>query len=133
MPAELGTTNVILGIMAALSLLEALLIVGIGVAGFKAYRRVVLLVDNLERHQVAPAMARVNAILDDMKIVTVKVRQETQRLDYAIHATLDRIDDTRDRVRSNLRTSTSAVVGIVRGLRAAIDSLRRSRRELREA
>ena len=40
MSGELATTNVILGIMAAVSVLEALVIVGMGVAGFRAYRKV---------------------------------------------------------------------------------------------
>ena len=63
MSAELGTTNLLLGIMAAASVLEALVIIGMGIAGFMAYRRVMVLVDGIETRQVAPAMARVNAIL----------------------------------------------------------------------
>ena len=34
MSGELGTTNLLLGIMAAVSVLEALAIIGMGVAGF---------------------------------------------------------------------------------------------------
>ena len=60
-------------------------------------------------------MARVNAILDDVKDVTAKVKEETERVDHAIHTTIDRIDDTADRVRSNVRAKTSRVVGFVRG------------------
>src|SRR5688500_16090702 len=65
----LDTTNVLLGIMAAVSVLEALLLIGAGVGIFLVYRRVMTLVNELEQRQVAPAMARVNAILDDVKIV----------------------------------------------------------------
>ena len=39
MAGELGTTNLLLGIMAAVSVLEALVIIGIGVAGFMVYRQ----------------------------------------------------------------------------------------------
>lgn len=120
MEANLGTTNLILGIMAAVSVLEALLLIGAGIAGFLVYRRVMDLVAGLEQRQVAPAMARVNAILDDVKDVSAKVKQETERVDLAIHNTMDRIDDTADRVRSNVRAKTSRVVGFVRGVRAAI-------------
>jgi hypothetical protein len=74
MTGELGTTNLLLGIMAAASALEALVIIGAGIAGFVVYRRVTALVDQgmalasgLEARQVAPAMMRVNAILDDVK------------------------------------------------------------------
>ena len=72
---------------------------------------------------MAPAAARVNAILDDVKGVTSTVVEETQRMDQAIRSTMERVDDTADRVRSNVRAKTSRVVGFVRGLRVAIESL----------
>ena len=133
MSAELGTTNLLLGIMAAVSLLEALVIIGMGIAGFMVYRKVMALVDQgmvlaqgIEARQVAPAMMRVNAILDDVKEVSAKVKHETDRVDHAIHSTIDRIDDTADRVRSNVRAKTSAIVGAIRGARAVVESMLRS-------
>ena len=122
MTVDLSTTNLLLGIMAVVSVLEALVVIGIGVAGFMAYRRVMTLLEGLENRQVAPAMARVNAILDDVKGVTNKVKEETDRVDHAIHSTIDRIDDTADRVRSNVRVKTSRIVGIIRGARVAMDA-----------
>ena len=126
MTGNLATTNLLLGIMAAVSVLEALLVIGIGVAAVIVYRRVMDLVANLETRQVAPAMARVNAILDDVKGVTTRVREETERVDQAIRTTMDRVDDTADRVRSNVRAKTSRLVGFVRGARVAIESLLRT-------
>jgi len=120
MAGELGTTNLLLGIRAAVSVLEALVIVGMGVAGFMAYRKVVALVNGIETRQVVPAMARVNAILDDVRTVTVTVKDETARVDHAIHATINRIDDTVDRMQLHVRARTSAVAGFFRGLRAAV-------------
>jgi hypothetical protein len=132
MSGELGTTNLLLGIMAAVSVLEALVIIGLGVAGFMAYRKVMELVAGLESRQVAPAMARVNAILDDVKAVSSKVKEETERVDQAIHSTMDRIDDTADRVRSNVRAKTSRLVGFVRGLRVAIEGMLNSRHQAQQ-
>jgi hypothetical protein len=132
MSGELGTTNLLLGIMAAVSVLEALVIIGMGVAGFMAYRKVMELVAGLETRQVAPAMARVNAILNDVKDITAKVKEETERVDQAIHETIDRIDDTADRVRSNVRAKTSWVVGVVRGLRVAIEGMLHTRHQAHE-
>jgi hypothetical protein len=127
MSQELGTTNLLLGIMAAVSVLEALAIIGMGIGGFIAYRRVTELINGLEIRQVAPAMARVNAILDDVKLVSAKIKEETERVDDAIHRTMDRVDDTADRVRSNVRAKTSKVVGAVRGLRVALETMMQSR------
>jgi hypothetical protein len=126
MDGNLGTTNVMLGIMAAVSVLEALVIIGVGVGGFMAYRKVMEIVTNIEARQVAPAMMRVNAILDDVKAVSAKVKEETERVDQAIHTTMDRIDNTADRVRSNVRAKTSRFVGFLRGLRVAIEGLMHS-------
>lgn len=129
MASELGTTNVLLGIMAVVSVLEALVLIGMGVAGFMAYRKVMGLVDRLETRQVTPAMARVNAILDDVKTVTATVKAETDRVEHAIHATMDRVDDTAVRLRSTVRAKTSAVVGFVRGVRVAMEWMRHSRHQ----
>ena len=123
MAGNLGTTNVFLGIMAAVSVLEALVVIGIGIAAFMVYRRVMDLVNGLEARQIAPAMTRVNAILDDLKQVSAKVKEETDRVDVAIHRTIERVDDTADRVRSTVRAKTSWVVGVIRGLRVAIEGV----------
>jgi uncharacterized protein YoxC len=132
MGSELGTTNLLLGIMAAVSVLEALLLIGMGIGGFLIYRKVMELVNGLETRQVAPAMARVNAILDDVKGVTEKVKEETERVDQAIRTTMDRVDDTADRVRTNVRVKTSRVVGFIRGLRVAMETMLHSRHQPNE-
>jgi len=120
MEGNLGTTNLLLGIMAAVSVLEALLLIGVGIAGFLVYRRVMLLISELEARQIAPAMARVNAILDDVKHVSTKVKDEAERVDTALRTTMDRVDDTAERVRSNVKTQTGRLVGILRGARVAL-------------
>jgi len=117
---NLETTNVLLGIMAVVSVLEGLLIIGAGIAMFSVYRRVTTLIEGIETRQVAPVMARVNAILDDVKSVSAKVKDESERVDQAIRSTIDRVDDTADRVRSNVRAKTSWMIGVMRGLRVTI-------------
>jgi hypothetical protein len=124
---DLGTTNIFLGIMAVVSVLEGLLIIGLGLGGYLLYRKVTELVQGLEQRQVAPAMARVNGILDDVKVVTTRVKDEADRVDQAIHRTMDRVDDTADRVRSNVREKTSRIVGLMRGVRVALESMLQSR------
>ena len=123
MTADLGTTNLMLGILAAVSVLEALVVIGMGVGGLMVYRRVMTLVYGLVQRQVAPAMARVNAILDDVKGVTATVKEETVRVDQAIRTTMDRVDDTADRVRTTVRARTSRLVGVIRGVRVALQSM----------
>jgi hypothetical protein len=127
MDANLATTNVLLGIMAAVSVLEALLLIGAGIAMWSVYKRVMDLVHGLEERQVAPAMTRLNAILDDVKGVTATVKEETARVDRAFHSAIHRVDDTAGRVRTNVRVKTSRIVGIVRGARVALETILRTR------
>lgn len=121
--SSLDTTNLMLGIMAAVSVLEALLLIGLGIAAWKAYRHVLDVVNGLETRHVAPAMTRVNQLLDDLKSVTSTVKEETDRVDHVIHRTMERVDDTAHRMRSGVVATTSRLVGFVRGARVAIETL----------
>ena len=120
---DLHTTNVLLGIMAVVSVLEALVVIGLGVGGFLAYRRVMQLVNDLEARQIAPIREKVDAILVDVKAVTARVSQQTERVDHAISGTMERVDETAERVRSSVRDRVAQAVGIVRGVRAIIISM----------
>jgi hypothetical protein len=120
---NLDTTNLLLGIMAAVSVLEALLLIGMGVGGFLMYRKVMGLVNELEARQIAPIREKVDAILVDVKTVTARVSQQTERVDHAISGTIHRVDETADRVKGSVRDKVNHAVGVVRGVRAVIASL----------
>ena len=51
-----------------------------GRGGFLVYRRVTQLVNDLEVRQVAPLREKVEAILGDVKTVTSRVSQQTERV-----------------------------------------------------
>jgi len=123
MPGDLDTTNMWLAIMAIVSLLEALLLIGIGVGGFLMYRRVMQLVNDLETRQIAPVREKVDAILLDVKAVTASVNQQTERVNHAISGTMERVDETADRVKGSVRDKVSQAVGVVQGIRAVVMSV----------
>ena len=120
---DLQTTNVALIIMAVVSVLEALLLIGMGVGGFLVYRRVMQLVSDLEARQIAPVREKVDAILGDVKAVTARVNSEAERVDHAIHGTIDRVDNTAEHIKSSVMDKVNQAAGVVRGVRAAIVSL----------
>ena len=119
-----STTNTLIGIMAAVSVLEALLLIGCG---------------DRRLHDVPPGHGarqrlskcgrsrrcarRSTAILIDVKAVTARVSQQTERVDHAIHGTIDRVDETAERVKDSVRDKVNQAAGIVRGIRAVIASL----------
>ena len=123
MPSNLDTTNMWLAIMAIVSLLEALLLVGIGIGAFLAYRRIMQLVTDLEARQIAPVREKVDAILGDVKAVTARVSQQTERVNHAISDTMERVDDTAGRVTGSVRDKVNHAVGLARGIRAVVMSV----------
>jgi hypothetical protein len=48
-------------------------------------------------------------------------------VEQAIRTTMDRVDDTADRVRTRVRSKTSRIVGLVRGARVALESFLNTR------
>ncbi|HEU4927997.1 MAG TPA: hypothetical protein VFT24_13145 [Vicinamibacterales bacterium] len=120
---DLHTTNVALIVMAVVSVLEALVLIGIAVGGLMVYRRIMQLVNDLEDRQIAPVRAKVDAILGDVKTLTARVSEDAERVDQAIHGTINRVDDTAEHLKSTVREKVSYVAGVIRGVRAAIVSL----------
>ena len=105
---NLDTTNLLLGIMAAVSVVEALVLIGIGVLGYRLYTQTMKTVQEIEARQVAPLVARVNAlmtrvdtILTDVKDVTARVSHRTERVSARVNR----------------------VVSFVHSARAAVDNL----------
>jgi pyrimidine operon attenuation protein/uracil phosphoribosyltransferase len=72
MMGDLHTTNVALIVMAVVSVLEALVLIGIAVGGLMVYRRIMQLVNDLEDRQIAPVRAKVDAILGDVRSVWIR-------------------------------------------------------------
>lgn len=120
---SLDTTNTMLLVMAIVSVLEALLLIGLGVGGFLLYRRAMATVEGLEARQIAPLREKVDDILADVKAVTSRVSQQTERVDHAISGTMDRVDETADRVKTRVRDKVNTAVGVARGARAVITTI----------
>lgn len=120
---DLSSLSVPLWIMAVISMLQALLVIGLAVGGYLLYSRVTTLMAELEARQIAPLREKVDAILTDVKAITARVSQQTERVDQAITGTIDRVDDTAYRVRAGVHDKVNQVAGVVRGVRAVIMSL----------
>ena len=120
---DMQTANVALIVMAVVSVLEALVLIGISVGGFVIYRRVMQLVTELEARQIAPLREKVDAILGDVRSVTARVNSEAERVDQAIHGTINRVDHTAEHLKSSVMDKVNQAAGVVRGVRAAIVSL----------
>ncbi len=141
MPAgNLDTTNLLLGIMAAVSVLEALLLIAVGIFAYRLYAQAMQAVREVEQRQVAPLVAKVNVLMDrvdgilgDVKEVTTRVTKQTERVDLAIHGTMERVDETAARVRSSVASRLGRVFALAHGVRCAMDGIFNGRRASGEA
>ncbi len=120
---DVGSLSIPLWIMAVVSILEALVLIGIGVAGYLAYSRVMTLASDIEARQITPIREKVDAILVDVKAVTARASHQAERVDHAINGTMERVDETATRVRAGVHEKVSQAAGVVRGVRAVIISM----------
>jgi methyl-accepting chemotaxis protein len=125
---NLNTTNILLGIMAAVSVLQALVLIGVGVMAYRLYSQALQAIHDIEQRQIAPLRARVDAILGDVKDVTGRVTRQTERVDSAIHHTIHRVDETADRVRDSVGSRINQLMGLVHGVTCAVQGLFNGRR-----
>ena len=128
--ANLNTTNLLLGIMAAVSVLEALALIAVGVMAYKAYSAAMQTIRDIEQRHVTPLVARAHAVmttaegvLADVKGITSRVGAQTERVDSAIRSTIDRVDETADRVRSSVASRINRFVGAVQTIRSTVGSI----------
>jgi hypothetical protein len=103
MSPDLGTTNIFLGIMAAGSVLQMVAVVGLFAGAFTIYRRFMHVLAEIEQRQVEPAVARVNAILDDVKGVTSAVKKETGHIERLVEWMFEAIGHPRRRAHEEPR------------------------------
>jgi hypothetical protein len=127
---NLNTTNLLLGILAAVSIIEALVLLAAGVMGWKLYKQAMQSIREVEERQIAPLVTKVNSlmasvdnILIDVKGITSRVEQQTERVNSAISHTIDRVDETADRVKNSLAYRVQRVVGVVQGMRSVFGTL----------
>jgi hypothetical protein len=112
---NLNTTNALLAVMAAVSVLQSIVLLTAAVLGYRLYRQTMQTVRDIEQRQIAPLaervqllIARVDAILADLKDVTGRVTRGTER-----------VNATAGRVRSSVTSRVSQVAGFVHALRSA--------------
>jgi hypothetical protein len=97
MMPNLGTTNLLLGILAAVSLLEAFAFFGVFLAAYLVFRRIMRVLKGIEGRQVAPTAARVSAILQDVKDVTATVKAQATLLESRLGGVVDWLRHNRRR------------------------------------
>jgi len=116
---DLTMTNVWLGVLAVISLIEFLMIAAAGLLAYKAYRQVMSVVDNVERVHIAPLRARVDAILDEVEAITGKVKQAQNSVTAVLHGAAH----AGNAVAGTVKSKTWPIIGLIRGVRVAANAI----------
>jgi hypothetical protein len=126
---NLTTTNTLLAVIAAVSVLQALVLLAAAVLGYGLYRRTMQTLREIEERQIAPLaervqmlIARLDAVLADVKDVTGRVTRGTERLNA-----------TASRMRASVRSRVSQVAGFMHALRSAAGHFRNGDRRTPES
>ena len=127
MPGSLDTTNTMLAIIAGVAVLQGLLLLGLGFAGWKIYRLATDTIREIDERRVKPLAAKVDGLVDRAHQLTDKVhgltdrvQQRASRVEAAIDDTVGRVSHTATDVKSNVTDTVTRVSHAVSGLRAAL-------------
>ena len=116
---DLTMTNVWLGILAMISLIEFLMIAAMGLLAFKAYKQMMSVVENVERVHIAPLRARVDAILDEVEVITGKVKHAQDSVASALHTAAS----VGSLVAGTVKSKTWPILSIIKGVRMAATAI----------
>jgi hypothetical protein len=140
---DLTTTNMLLGIMAAVSLLEGIALIAAGLMGMRMYRQLSEQIQGVEQRHLMPLTNRMLPLIDETKALATqaapvieeakvvmksvqrmaeRAEHSLSRMDHAVQGTLDTAEQAVDKVQGGVRRTAGTVVGVVRGVRTAIET-----------
>lgn len=123
MGSSLETTNVFLGVMIGLSVIQILVLCIVVVVGYRKLENLTSLIRDYEHRHIAPLTTKVNEILADVKGVTARVNKESGRADAVLRNALGAVDEATTRVRTNMQTTMGITMAIAEAVRAVMASL----------
>jgi hypothetical protein len=119
---SLTTTNTWLAILAVVSLIEFLMILAAGFFAYKLYSRVMVTVETVERVHIAPLRARVDGILDEVQLVTNKVKHAQETVTDALR----HVTGTGQTVAGAVKSKAWPIIGLIQGLKTAATTVLRN-------
>ena len=119
----LDTTNILLGVMAAVSVLQALVFILVGVLAFRLYRRI----DSLAA-SVAALVTTVDGVLADVKDVTARITRQSERVDAAIERSMHVVEERAGHVLDSVESRINRIAELVHSVTCAIQGLFGNRR-----
>lgn len=117
---DLTWTNTWLSILALVSLIQFLAMCVAGMLAYRMYQKAMTTIETVERLHIAPVRARVDAMLDQVQVMTDKVSHAHE----SVSDTLRHVTGAGSAVAGAVKTKAWPIVGILQGLRSVANSMR---------
>ena len=116
-------STLLLSVIAAATVIMAVVQIGVVVFAAKLAKRVSRLVDVIE-HEIKPTLARVDAVSSDVARVTSLASNQAERLDQITSQLIEKIDDILTVADRSVFAPLKQGAGFLCGLRAAFSAFR---------
>jgi uncharacterized protein YoxC len=116
---DLTWTNTWLAILAMISLIQFLIVCAAGFFAYRLYQQAMTTIESVERLHIAPLRARVDGMLDQVQVMTEKVRHVQDSVSDAIR----HVTGTGSAVAGVVKSKTWPIVGIFQGLKSVANSV----------
>ena len=126
---DLTMTNVWLGMLAIVSLIEFLMICAAGIFAYRMYRQAMAAIETVERAHIAPLRVRVDAMLDQVQTVV----DQAKRAQESVSEVFRHVAGTGSAVAGAVKSKTWPIVGILQGLKSVAAVITNGGRERRDS
>jgi hypothetical protein len=116
---DLTWTNTWLGILAVISLIQFLALCVAGFLAYRMYQKAMTTLETVERVHIAPLRARVDGMLDQVQLMTDKVRHAQESVSDALR----HVTGTGSAVAGAVKTKAWPIVGILQGLKSVANTM----------
>ena len=117
--ADLTWTNTWLAILAVIGLIEFLIVCVAGFFAYRLYQKAMTTIETVERVHIAPLRARVDGVLDQVQLMTEKVKHVQESVSDALR----HVTGTGSAVADVVKSKSWPIVGIFQGLKSVANSV----------
>ena len=116
---DLTWTNTWLGILAVISLIQFLILCVAGFLAYRMYQKAMTTIETVERVHIAPLRVRVDSLLDQVQLMTDKVRHAQESVSDALR----HVTGTGSAVAGAVKSKAWPLIGIVQGLKSVANTM----------
>jgi uncharacterized protein YoxC len=116
---DLTWTNTWLAILAGIALIQFLIVCAAGFFAYRMYQKAMTTIETVERVHIAPLRARVEGVIDQVQLMTDKVRHVQEGVSDALR----HVTGTGSAVAGAVKQKSWPIVGIFQGLKSVANSV----------